>query len=346
MTAICTSSLPAADPIHFDTRRFKISATKKFITAALLSMSCSALAGELDGFEGRLRSTSSGSTTYTWGLEYQEPFSEHLSAGFVWLNEGHLPSTHRDGQALQLLWRSNFWLPAIRFEAGIGPYRYYDTHILSAEPGFDDKHGWGALASGSLDWFFRNHWFTFLRVNEALVTGKYGSTGLAVGVGYQFTSRFNLAATDAGTAVPTATTRWELDGLIGERIGNTDHSETGWSEAVGARAHLSEHFTASLTYIGGQGTLLDWRDGFAAQLWAEQHLTQHFEAGVGVGAFIVSSDDNLQTANTPSNVAAIVSVTLAYSLSSRWIVRIIWDRIGTIDDHDADLIHFGLGYKF
>jgi hypothetical protein len=318
---------------------WKICAKTCFATAVLLAAACNALAGELDGFEGRLRSTSSGSTTYTWGLEYQEPISDHLSAAFVWLNEGHLPDTHRDGQALQLLWRSNFWGPGMRFEGGIGPYRYYDTHMLNPGPGFDDKHGWGALASGSLDWFFRNHWFTFLRANEALVTGKYGSTGLAAGVGYQFTS-------NTGGGAPIPTNRWELDGLIGERIGNTDHSETGWSEAIGARFRLSEHFTASFSYIGGQGTLLDWRDGFGAQLWVEQHLTQRFEAGVGIGAFIVSSDDNLQEANAPSSVAAMVSVTLAYSLNSRWILRVIWDRIGTIDDHDADLIHLGLGYKF
>jgi hypothetical protein len=80
----------------------------------------------------------------TWGLENQEPFSDHLSAGFAWLNEGHL----------------------------LGPYRYYDTHMLNATPGFEYKHGWGALASSSLDWFIQNRWFTFLRVNEALVTGK------------------------------------------------------------------------------------------------------------------------------------------------------------------------------
>src|ERR1700733_12490231 len=44
-------------------------------------------AGELAGFEGGLRSTSSGSTSYTWGLEYREPLSGHFSAGFTWLNE-------------------------------------------------------------------------------------------------------------------------------------------------------------------------------------------------------------------------------------------------------------------
>jgi hypothetical protein len=37
---------------------------------------------------------------------------------------------------------------------------------------------------------------------------------------------------------------------------------------------------------------------------------------------------------------------MAYSLSSRWIARAIWDRIGTGDDHDADVVQIGVGYKF
>jgi hypothetical protein len=304
-------------------------------------------AGELDGFDGRLRSTSSDSMTYTWGLEYREPLTENFSAGFTWLNEGHLPSTHRDGQALQLLWHSRSDAEGLVFEGGIGPYRYYDTHSLSAGSDFEDKHGWGVLASGSVDWYFKNQWFTFVRLNETLVTGKYGTTGLAAGVGYKFPAKFDLLPDPGGSihSEVAARPRWEIDGLFGERIGNTEHSETGGSEALGARFHLSDHFTASFTNIGGQGTLLGWRDGFAFQLWLEEQLTRRFEVGVGAGGFLVSSDDNVSDASSPSSLAIMVSVSMAYSLSSRWIARVIWDRIGTGDDHDADIVQMGVGYK-
>jgi hypothetical protein len=304
-------------------------------------------AGELDGFDGRLRSTSSDSMTYTWGLEYREPLTENFSVGFTWLNEGHLPSTHRDGQALQLLWHSRSDVEGLVFEGGIGPYRYYDTHSLSTDSAFEDKHGWGVLASGSMDWYFENRWFTFVRLNETLVTGKYGTTGLAAGVGYKFPAKFDLLPDPDGSihSEVAARPRWEIDGLIGERIGNTDHSEAGGSEALGARLHLSDHFTASVTNIGGQGTLLGWRDGFAFQLWLEEQLTRRFEIGVGAGGFLVSSDDSLGDASSPSNLATMVSVSMAYSLNSRWIARVIWDRIGTGDDHDADIVQIGIGYK-
>jgi hypothetical protein len=302
--------------------------------------------GELDAFSGGLRSTSSGSTTYTWGLEYREPLTGQFSAGFTWLNEGHLPSTHRDGQALQLLWHTPSDAGGLVFEGGIGPYRYYDTHSLITDS-FENKHGWGVLASGSVDWYFANRWFTFMRLNETLVTSKYGTTGLAVGVGYRFPGKFALLPDPDGSthAAALARPRWEIDGLVGERIGNTDHSETGASEALAARFHLSEHFTGSVTNIGGQGTLLGWRDGFALQLWLEQQVTRKFEVGLGAGGFLVSSDDRLQDASSPSNLASMVSVSIGYSLTSHWLARVVWDRIGTGDDHDADIVQVGIGYR-
>jgi hypothetical protein len=32
-----------------------------------------------------------------------------------------------------------------------------------------------------------------------------------------------------------------------------------------------------------QETTLNWRDGFAAQLWLQQRLTSHLSVGVGAG---------------------------------------------------------------
>lgn len=297
-------------------------------------------AGELDAFVGTLESNNSGVETYTWGIEYREPLTDHLNASFLWLNEGHLPNNHRDGQAVQLWWHSLPNSIGLVFEAGVGPYRYYDTHTFPIDPEFRDAHGWGAVASAEIDWYLASHWFTFLRLNQVETSNKYGSSSLALGAGYQFASTPDFSP---GTG---ENPRWEIDGLLGERIGNTAHSETGMSEGISARAMLTSHWTASVTFIAGQGTLLDWRSGIAAQLWLEQQLTSRFRVGAGAGAFMVSEDDNLQNASSPSHLAAMVSVTVACSLTSHWVARVVWDRIGTGDDHDADILHFGVGYKF
>jgi hypothetical protein len=320
--------------------------------AALLACSgflCGgARAGELDAFDGRLESNNSGSKTYTWGIEYRQPLSDHFSGSFVWLNEGHLPNNHRDGQAVQLWWHTTPDPRGLMFETGLGPYRYYDTHALMPDPDFHDAHGWGAIASASMVWYFADRWFTFLRANEVSASDKYSSTSLAVGIGYRFSK---AAPGDAGEAPDEAAgrdtaPRWEIDALVGERVGNTTHSETGLSEAIAARFKITEHFSASLTNILGQNTLLGWRDGFAAQLWLEQRLTPRLSVGAGAGAFVVSSDDAVRDAAAPANLAAMVSVTVAYSFSTHWLARVVWDRIGTGDDHDADILHFGAGYKF
>jgi hypothetical protein len=320
-----------------------------FLQCAWLGTSASAQAGELDGFDGRLESNNSGATTYTWGLEYREPLTDHFNASFVWLNEGHLPNNHRDGQAVQLWWHSRKDPLGLVFEAGIGPYRYYDTHALNPDPEFHDAHGWGGLASASVDWYFASHWFTFLRVNQVSASDKYSSTALAFGAGYRFASKFDLsqASGDSGTDTASAGEPvWEIDGLVGERVANTTHSETGLSEGISLWRKLSEHFEASATFIAGQNTRLNWRDGLAAQLWLEQRLTSHLSVAAGAGGFLVSADDSIKDASSPSNLAVIVSVSVAYSLTPRWVTRVVWDRIGTGDDHDADILQFGVGYVF
>jgi hypothetical protein len=319
------------------------------VSLLLTCLSPSARSGELAGFDGRLESDNSDSKTYTWGLEYREPISDHWIGSFTWLNEGHLPNNHRDGQAVQLGWRSRPDPTGWVFEAGIGPYRYYDTHTLSPDPDFHDAHGWGALASASIDRYFKNHWYSFLRINQVAASDKYFSTSLAVGVGYRFPPRADSPAATgdsaAGDGSGTAPL-WEVDGLVGERVANTAHSETGMSEGLGARRILSDHFAASVTLIAGQGTLLNWRDGVAAQLWLQQRLTSHLGVGVGAGGFIVSQDDSIKDADAPANLAVIVSVTFAYSLTPRWLARVVWNRIGTGDDHDCDILQFGMGYTF
>jgi hypothetical protein len=318
-------------------------------TAALILCAAwfaAARAGELDGFDGRLESNNSGSKTYTWGLEYRQPLSEHFTGSFVWLNEGHLPHDHRDGQAVQFWWHTKPDPQGLVFEVGIGPYRYYDTHAYMTDPEFHDAHGWGGIASAAVDWYFTNRWFTFLRANEVSASDKYSSTSLVFGIGYRFSAKPAASGVAVDAPNGAAAPRWEIDALVGERVGNTTHSETGLSEAIAARFTISEHFSASLTNVLGQNTLLGWRDGFAVQLWLEEPLTSHFTVGAGAGAFIVSSDDTLKDSSSPDNVAAMVSVTVAYSFGQRWMARVVWDRIGTGDDHDADILHVGVGYRF
>jgi hypothetical protein len=313
-----------------------------------------AYAGELDFTAGVEHSTPETGSTYTWGVEFRQPFSEHLAASFTWLNEGHLVDHHRDGQAVQAWWRSRPDGPGLLFEAGLGPYHYYDTTDATAvttasgtQIAFENAHGWGVLASAAMDWYFKSGWFAMLRVNDIEAAGKVRSTALIGGVGYRFGdgSERNFHWSDSWLAVDPP--RSEADIMFGRAVLNSFRSEGAMAQAISLRTKLSRHFAASLTYTQARNVPLDWHSGTAIQLWAEAPLTSSFTAGAGVGAFITSDRSNTVPAGySATNPAGIVGLTLAYSISSRWIARAIWNRVTTRDDDDSDIVLVGVGYRF
>jgi hypothetical protein len=310
-------------------------------------------AGELDLATGFEDSRPNIGNTYTWAIEYRQPFSEHLAASFTWLNEGHLVNHHRDGQAAQLWWSSHQNSTGFVFEAGLGPYHYYDTTGAEAintpqgqEIAFENAHGWGVLASASLDWYFKHGWFTFLRLNDIEAAGEVRSTAILLGVGYRFGERYatRFNQSDAWFAVDPP--RSEMDVMAGRAVLNSFRSEASSAQALSLRTKITPHFAASLTYTEAQDIPLDWHSGAAVQLWAETSLTSAFSVGAGVGVFITADRSNTAAASSATDAAGILGITMAYTISSRWVARAIWNRVTTRDDDDSDIVLVGLGYRF
>lgn len=315
-------------------------------------MTSAAHAGELDLTAGIEQSTPDLGHSYSWGAEYREPLARRFAASLIWLNEGHFVNHHRDGQALQVWWRSDRALRGVMFELGVGPYHYYDTtnaidvitpHGVELE--YEDAHGWGVLASAAVDWYFKHGWFATLRLNDIEAAGELRSTALTAGVGYQFGdgSASRLQWTDSWFAA--ARPRSEIDALAGQVILNSFHSEAAVAAALSIRTKISTHVAASLTYSVSPDAPLDWHSGAAVQLWAETPLTHTFSAGAGVGAFFTAQRSSAGNASS-SSLEGIVGVTLAYRISSRWVARVIWNRITTRDDNDSDIVLAGFGYQF
>lgn len=227
-------------------------------------------AGELDLTAGDEESTPDTGRTYTWGVEYRQPFSEHLAASFTWLNEGHLVDYHRDGQAIQAWWRSRQDGPGLVFEAGVGPYHYDDTTDATnvdtpsgAKITYENAHGWGALTSAAVDWYFKNGWFALLRLNDIEAAGKVRSSTLIAGVDYRFGdgSERNFHWSDSWLAVDPP--RSEVDVMAGRAVLNSFRSEGAMAQAINLRTKLSRHFAASLTYTVARNVPLDWHSGTA-----------------------------------------------------------------------------------
>jgi hypothetical protein len=323
------------------------------ILPALCLTPAAARAGELDLTGGIEQSTPDLGHSYSWGAEYRQPLTMHFAASLIWLNEGHLVNHHRDGQALQFWWRSAPEQPGVVFEAGVGPYHYYDTTDaidVSTPNGvaldYKDSHGWGVLASAAVDWYFKHGWFATLRLNDIEAAGEVRSSALTAGVGYRFGDGGvpGFRWTDSWFEAPPP--RLEVDALAGKVVLNSFHSEDAAAEALSMRAKISTHFAASVIYTVAPDAPLDWHSGAAVQLWAETELTRGFSIGAGVGAFFAAVRASAANTNPSSNPEGIAGVTLAYRLSSRWVARAIWDRITTRDDSDSDIVLVGFGYQF
>jgi hypothetical protein len=309
---------------------------------------------ELDGFAGILRQATGDDQPTTSAVEYRQSFTDHLAASFIWLNEGHLQLHHRDGQALQLWWRTQRGGPGLVFEGGLGPYRMYDGtwhddgHFPVA------THRWGAVASAAADWYFDNDWFAYLRLNRVEAINDFNSTALVAGVGYSFADRLGAAPFGYDGAGAGGAPRWEFDFLLGPRVPNTHPSPQDKSDAFGLRAAIDDHVAASVTFLDVRGTTLDWHTGTATQLWLEQHLNPSLTVGAGLGALFTTvpavpanfnpavSQISVQSSSLPFLVTA---VTAAYTAAPRWLVRLVWDRVAG-RFQDCDIYLAGVGYAF
>ena len=310
-------------------------------------------AGELDLTGGIEQTTPNTGRTYSWGMEYRQSFAEHFAASFIWLNEGHLIDHHRDGQALQVWWRTRPIGPGLVFELGVGPYHYYDTTSAvdivtptGIEIGYQNAHGWAVLSSAAIDWYFKSGWFATTRLNDIEPNSGVRSTALTLGVGYLFGDGLGSASHWADISNTPGTPRYEVDGMVGRAVLNSFHSEGALAKALSVRTNINRYFSASLTYTVAQNIPLDWHSGAAAQLWAEAPLTQRLTVGAGIGVFVTGDRSRNAQADAGTGPAGLLAVTAAYALSPRWVVRAIWNRVTTRDDDDSDIGLVGVGYRF
>jgi len=108
----------------------RTSAARVVVCAAFCVASGTVQAQEFSLLAGPLRSGSQN--TYSWEANYREGLGRYVAWSFSWLNEGHIPDHHRDGQALQIWGRLPLWDDRLELSAGAGPYRYFDTSAAQA----------------------------------------------------------------------------------------------------------------------------------------------------------------------------------------------------------------------
>lgn len=313
----------------------------------LCGASPSVQAQEFSLFGGGSRAASTD--TYTWAMNYQEGLGKYFAASFTWLNEGHIPDHHRDGQLVQLWARIPVASPQFVVQAGIGPYRYFDTTTAEQGGSYSNVHGWGVVYSVRAAYYASSRWVTQLQLNRVHVQRGPDSTALMLGVGYQFDAPGTPGPRDWAAGDSNKVTDNEVAVYLGQTIVNSTGSQTALGGAIEYRRGIAKYFDFTVGYLHEGSSKVARRDGITSQLWAiRAFFNDTVTLGIGAGAYYAINENENSESPGPGagKVSGLVTIAASYRLTQHWDTRLEWNRVVTRYDRDTDVIFAGLGYRW
>ena len=330
--------------MNFSLRWWKLSA---------LLLLCAGLrlpAQELTFLGGVLPKTGFEQSTYTWQIDYRQYFSRNFAASIAYINEGHLRNHHRDGNAWQAWGSLPLFQDRVSVSLGFGGYYFFDTQ---PRPGGDtaNVHGTAPIASLSATGYLSNRWFYRVMVNRISPAHEIKVTTATIGAGFWFGREKKPTAGKLGDAPDEYRyiTENELTLFGGQSIVNTFFSETARAYAVEYRRGLVPHldWTASAIYEGDPKIIR--RSGLATQGWVvNTFFNDRIAVGGGLGPYIFLDHKHPSSAGKkiPTAVSPLASLTFSVRLSDHWITRLVFERVMSSYNRDADIILLGLGYRW
>ncbi len=304
-------------------------------------------AQEFSLFGGAARA--SNTDTYTWAFNYQEGLGQYFAASFSWLNEGHVPDHHRDGQLLQLWGRVPLGNPKFILQAGIGPYRYFDTTTADQGGSYSDTHGWGVVYSVRAAYYASSRWIAQLQLNRVHVQRGPDATSVMFGVGYQLDAPDSPGPRDWASSSTANVTNNEVAAYLGKTIVNSTSSPSALGGALEYRRGLARYLDVTLGYLHEGSSKLARRDGITSQLWATRaFLNDKVTLAVGAGLYYAINENENSESPGPGagKVSGLVTIAGSYRLTQHWDARLEWNRVVTRYDRDTDVIFAGAGYRF
>lgn len=315
----------------------------------LLISTTPAIAGELSGLGGVKRSWNAdmNDSSYSWQLEYRDELSEHIAASLSYLNEGHVPAHHRDGNAIQLWAKSDALDDRFSLSVGIGPYYYFDTTTPGANGSYTNDHGLGAVFSLAANWQAETPWLFQLRTNLVKIFGNIDTVSVLAGIGYRLDAPKPLKPPGFSPERREKTTDNEITLFVGRTVTNSFKSEHSTSLSIEYRRGIFQYldWTASWLYEGDSRLIR--RDGLASQLWAvKAFLDDQIALGFGAGAYFAIDQQAGHSQDGDRIISAITTLTGSYRFDPHWSLRTSWNRIVTNYDRDTDVFMGGIGYRF
>ncbi|MGF6774773.1 hypothetical protein P3T18_007294 [Paraburkholderia sp. GAS199] len=318
------------------------------LAGAVLCVSASrAEAQEFALYTGPL--TGDGSHSYSWAMDYTEGFGQYFAGSFTWLNEGHMPNNHRDGQLVQVWGRLPLAQRRFVVAFGVGPYRYFDTEAAEQGKDYSNTHGWGVVYSARATWYSTARWTANLQFNHVQVANGPSTNAVMLGVGYQLDAPDSPGPRDFALPRSHKVTNNEITFMAGTTILNSLESQTSAAEAIEYRRGITNYLDATLGYLHEGNGLVARRDGATAQLWLTRaFFDDRLSLGVGAGAYAAihhgSSNEDRDTGD--GILSGLVSVSASYRFAQHWSARVTWNRVVTRYSRDTDVILGGIGYRF
>jgi len=306
-------------------------------------------AQELFLLGGMMQNTATSESDYSWQLEYREGLSEHIAYSISYLNEGHVPDHHRDGNAA-LLWTGvNLLDQRLSLSAGLGPYYYFDTTNAHGSGSYRNDHGWGAMASAAATWNIGDRWLLQLHTNWIETFNSIDSLSTLIGIGYQLEAPSGSGPVASIRPVSIASMDNELTVFAGTTIVNSFDSPNSVAVALEYRRSIARYVDWTFGWLEEGDNRLVRRNGLTTQVWAAKAFFEdRFSIGAGGGIYIVLDRFHNLVENRDGGraLSGLVSLTGSYRFHPNWDLRTSWYRIVTDYNRDTDVILGGVGYRF
>jgi len=336
--------VPARRPAVLLVTAFRLAVTLILLAASPLT----GQAQEIYLLGGLLQNANDGKDSYAWQLEYIEGLGENFGLGISYLNEGHVPGHHRDGNTVHLWARTNLLDRRLSLAAGIGPYYYYDTLPAKAGTSYQNDHGWGAIFSSAVTWYTDSRWLFQLRANVVDNFTTFNSFSALVGIGYQLEAPPVPGPVDKAPLQDQEKAKNELSLLVGQTIVNSLESQKSVALAAEYRRRVWRYVDWSAAWLYEGDNRLFRRHGLASQLWGiREFFDDRFSVGIGGGAYFpISMRPASHRFGVDRSVCGIATLTTSYRVLPGLDARVSWNRIITDYNHDTDVILGGIGYRF
>jgi hypothetical protein len=274
----------------------------------------------------------------------------YFATSIAYINEGHLREHHRDGTAWEIWGCLPFAQDRFVVSLGVGAYYFYDTQPLAGGDTVN-IHGSAPIYSLSATGYLSNRWFYRLNYNRINPANEIKVNTLMVGAGFWFGRERKPTPGELGDAPneEAYVTENELTVFVGQSVVNTFGNPKSRAYAGEYRRGIFSHvdWTVSGVYEGDPQIVR--RSGAATQLWAvNSFFNNRITVGAGLGPYVFLDKKHPANPNqkNPAAIAPLASLTFSVRVSESCIMRMVFDRVTTSYNRDADIFLIGLGYRW